>query len=136
MIYSGICYIEKIYKIYHHTVATFLLDLGQKVSIWVLVDIISHSLSNIIKCTIDRYYKQKNLKFSTKNALKIMKKNFWNQRGLNQGPWDYEACMLVKSHGDLLLQMRLFHWCDHNSLISVVFCRFLQILVLLTSHLG
>ena len=108
----------------HSTVVTFLMYLGLKVTTWVLVDIISNSLSNIIKCTMTRYYKQKYLRFSSKNTSKIMKKKkiFWIQQGLNRGPWDYEAWMLVKSHGDLLLQSRLFHWCNHNSLISVDFC--------------
>ena len=58
------------------------------------------------------------LKYFKNNEKKI----FWIQQGFNRGPWDYEAWMLVKSHGDLLLQRGLFHWCNHNSLISVDFC--------------
>ena len=58
----------------HFTVVTFLMCLGQK---WDLVEIISHSLYNIIKCTMTRYYKQKYLRFSSKNTSKIMKKRFF-----------------------------------------------------------
>ena len=62
---------------YQCTVVTFLMYLGLKVTTWVLVDIISNSLSNIIKCTMTRYYKQKYLRFSSKNTSKIMKKRFF-----------------------------------------------------------
>ena len=50
---------KKISQNYQCTVVTLLLYLGQEVFFRVLVDFVSHSLSNIIKHTMTRYYKSK-----------------------------------------------------------------------------
>ena len=53
---------------------------------------------------------EQNFGFSPKNtAKKYEKKFFLVHQGLNQGPRGYETCMLPKSHGDLLLQGRIFY---------------------------
>ena len=114
----------------HCTVVTFLMYLGLKVTTWVLVDIISNSLSNIIKCTMTRYYKQKYLRFSSKNTSKIMKKRFFGSNRVWTGDLEImkPACK-QKATETCYYKVLLFHWCDHNSLIAVVFCRFLYFLL-------
>ena len=58
------------------TVVTFLLYLGQKVSLWVLLDIICHSLFNVIKYAMTKYYKYK----ISGSHLKIVKFFFASNR--------------------------------------------------------
>ena len=69
-----------------------------------------HSLFNIVKYAMGKYYKYK-ISASHKNILqKSIKSIFsWIRQGLNRGPWGYETCMLPKSYRDLQLQRRLFN---------------------------
>ena len=87
---------------YHCTMVTFLLYLGQKVSLWVLVDILCPSLFNVIKYVTTRYYKYKISGSHLKIPQKLWKKYYLCSSSLNQGPWGCETCMLPKSYGDLL----------------------------------
>ena len=60
----------------HPRVFTFLLYLGQKVSLWVLIDNICHSLFNVINYAMTKYYKYKISRSHLKILQKLWKKYF------------------------------------------------------------
>ena len=59
-----------------YTVVTFLLHLGQKVFSWVIVKIIIHFLSNIIKYTMTRDFNYKNSNYHQEILQKTIYKFF------------------------------------------------------------